>query len=82
MHPGLHNVHGCIASGFRCWRQPGGGCAGRHRLHPVAVRRGQAFPVTGDFAVAKIADFAASVLSSLIGVTELWGAQARNRMQE
>jgi NhaA family Na+:H+ antiporter len=36
---------------------------------------GQAFPVAGDFAVAKIAVFAASVLSSVIGVAVLWGAQ-------
>jgi NhaA family Na+:H+ antiporter len=39
---------------------------------------GQAFPVAGDFAVAKIAVFAASVLSSVIGVTVLWSASARN----
>jgi len=39
---------------------------------------GQAFPVAGDFAVAKIAVFAASVLSSVIGVAVLWRAQARN----
>ncbi|HVP11839.1 MAG TPA: Na+/H+ antiporter NhaA [Phycisphaerae bacterium] len=38
---------------------------------------GQAFPVAGDFVVAKIAVFAASVLSSVIGVTMLWGAPAR-----
>jgi NhaA family Na+:H+ antiporter len=38
---------------------------------------GQAFPVAGDFAVAKIAVFAASVLSSVIGVTVLWNAPAR-----
>jgi len=35
---------------------------------------GQAFPVAGDFAVAKVAVFAASVLSSLIGVILLWNA--------
>jgi NhaA family Na+:H+ antiporter len=38
---------------------------------------GQAFPVAGDFAVAKIAVFAASVLSSLIGVAVLWSAPAQ-----
>jgi Na+:H+ antiporter, NhaA family len=38
---------------------------------------GQAFPVAGDFAVAKIAVFAASVLSSVIGVAVLWGAHTR-----
>jgi NhaA family Na+:H+ antiporter len=39
---------------------------------------GQAFPVAGDFAAAKIAVFAASVLSSVIGVAVLWRAPARN----
>jgi Na+:H+ antiporter, NhaA family len=38
---------------------------------------GQAYPVEGDFAVAKIAVFAASVLSSLIGVAVLWSASPR-----
>jgi NhaA family Na+:H+ antiporter len=42
---------------------------------------GQAFPVAGDFAVAKIAVFAASVLSSVIGVAVLWSAPARNTVQ-
>jgi Na+:H+ antiporter, NhaA family len=35
---------------------------------------GQAFPAASDFAAAKIAVFAASVLSSLIGVALLWSA--------
>jgi Na+:H+ antiporter, NhaA family len=35
---------------------------------------GQAYPVAGDFAVAKIAVFSASVLSSLIGMAVLWRA--------
>jgi Na+:H+ antiporter, NhaA family len=35
---------------------------------------GQAFPVAADFAAAKIAVFAASVLSALIGVAVLWRA--------
>ena len=38
---------------------------------------GQVFPGTGDFAVAKIAVFAASVISSVIGVAVLWGARVR-----
>jgi len=38
---------------------------------------GQAYPVAGDFAVAKIAVFAASVLSSLVGVAVLWSASPR-----
>jgi len=35
---------------------------------------GQAFPVPGDFAAAKIAVFAASVLAAVIGVAILWHA--------
>jgi NhaA family Na+:H+ antiporter len=35
---------------------------------------GQAFPVLDDFATAKIAVFAASVLSAIIGMAVLWGA--------
>jgi Na+:H+ antiporter, NhaA family len=35
---------------------------------------GQAFPVQEDFAAAKIAVFAASVLSAIIGFAVLWGA--------
>ena len=37
---------------------------------------GQAFPAASDYAAAKIAVFAASVLSSVIGVAILWGAPA------
>ncbi len=36
---------------------------------------GQAFPVASDFAAAKIAVFAASILSAVIGVAVLWGAR-------
>jgi NhaA family Na+:H+ antiporter len=35
---------------------------------------GQAFVVAEDFAAAKIAVFAASVLSAIIGVAVLWNA--------
>ena len=35
---------------------------------------GQAFPAAADFAAAKIAVFAASLLSAVIGVALLWGA--------
>ena len=38
---------------------------------------GQAFPLPGDFAVAKIAVFAASVLSSVVGVAVVWSAPVR-----
>jgi len=37
---------------------------------------GQAFPAAADFAAAKIAVFAASVLSAVAGVAILWGARA------
>ena len=37
---------------------------------------GQAFPNAADFAAAKIAVFAASILSALIGVAILWGAKS------
>ncbi|RDV01248.1 Na+/H+ antiporter NhaA [Undibacter mobilis] len=37
---------------------------------------GEAFPVAGDYAAAKIAVFAASVLSAIIGVAILWNAKA------
>lgn len=39
---------------------------------------GQAFPVSGDFAVARIAVFTASKPSSLIGVALLWDAPPHN----
>jgi Na+:H+ antiporter, NhaA family len=37
---------------------------------------GQAFPVADDFAAAKIAVFAASVLSAIVGIAILWSARA------
>jgi NhaA family Na+:H+ antiporter len=40
---------------------------------------GQAFPVSGDFAAAKIAVFTASVLSAVIGVAVLWNAGRSDR---
>jgi NhaA family Na+:H+ antiporter len=36
---------------------------------------GQAFPLSSDFAAAKVAIFTASILSSVIGVAVLWNAQ-------
>ncbi|MGE4246273.1 MAG: Na+/H+ antiporter NhaA, partial [Parvibaculaceae bacterium] len=36
---------------------------------------GQAFPVASDFAAAKIAVFAASIVSAVIGVALLWNAR-------
>jgi Na+:H+ antiporter, NhaA family len=43
---------------------------------------GQAFPVPNDFVAAKIAVFAASVLSALIGVLILWNAQGQEAAGE
>jgi Na+:H+ antiporter, NhaA family len=43
---------------------------------------GQAFPVGEDFAAAKIAVFAASVLSAIIGVAVLWGAPSQEATPE
>jgi NhaA family Na+:H+ antiporter len=37
---------------------------------------GQAFPVAGDYAAAKIAVFGASVLAAIVGVAILWNAKA------
>jgi NhaA family Na+:H+ antiporter len=37
---------------------------------------GQAFPDLSDFAAAKIAVFAASILSAIIGIAVLWGAKS------
>lgn len=43
---------------------------------------GQAFPGPADFAAAKIAVFAASILSALIGVALLWGAHGEAATSE
>jgi NhaA family Na+:H+ antiporter len=45
---------------------------------------GQAFPVESDFAAAKIAVFAASVLSTVIGIALLWrsGGEQNNAGEE
>ena len=41
---------------------------------------GQAFPTSSDFAAAKIAVFAASILSAVIGVAILWNAGSTERV--
>lgn len=43
---------------------------------------GQAFPVAGDFAAAKIAVFVASILSALLGVAILWTAPSPENESE
>ena len=40
---------------------------------------GQAFPAALDFAAAKIAVFAASVISAIVGVAVLWSAPRENQ---
>jgi NhaA family Na+:H+ antiporter len=42
----------------------------------------QAFPSATDFSVAKIAVFAASILSSIVGTTLLWGASHQELLEE
>jgi NhaA family Na+:H+ antiporter len=57
------------------WRQLGGaGALAGIGFTMSLFIAGQAFPVFEDFAAAKIAVFAASVLSAIIGVAVLWGA--------
>ena len=43
---------------------------------------GQAFPVAGDFAAAKVAVFAASVISAFLGVGILWNAPTPSSEEE
>ena len=43
---------------------------------------GQAFPRAEDFAVAKIAVFAASMLSAVLGTAVLWRASAEGRLDD
>jgi Na+:H+ antiporter, NhaA family len=57
------------------WRQLGGaGALAGIGFTMSLFIAGQAFPDVGDFAAAKIAVFAASVLSAIIGMAVLWGA--------
>jgi len=57
------------------WRQLGGaGALAGIGFTMSLFIAGQAFPVPADFAAAKIAVFAASVLAALIGVGVLWSA--------
>jgi len=61
------------------WRQLGGaGALAGIGFTMSLFIAGQAFPVAGDFAAAKIAVFAASVLSAIIGVAVLWGAPSQD----
>lgn len=65
--------------GVYSWRQLGGaGALAGIGFTMSLFIAGQAFPVAADFAVAKIAVFAASALSAVIGVAVLWRASARN----
>ncbi len=57
------------------WRQlAGAGALGGIGFTMSLFIAGQAFPMQDDFAAAKIAVFAASVISAAVGVLVLWGA--------
>jgi NhaA family Na+:H+ antiporter len=43
---------------------------------------GQAFPSAADFSAAKIAVFAASILSAAVGTAVLWGASRQELFEE
>ena len=62
------------------WRQLGGAgvLAGIGFTMSLFIA-GQAFPDLNDFAAAKIAVFAASVLSAIIGMAVLWGAPSPDK---
>jgi NhaA family Na+:H+ antiporter len=58
------------------WRQlAGAGALGGIGFTMSLFIAGQAFPADSDFAAAKIAVFAASVLSALVGVALLFSAR-------
>jgi NhaA family Na+:H+ antiporter len=65
------------------WRQlaGAGGLAGIGFTMSLFIA-GQAFPSAEDYAAAKLAVFAASVISALIGVALLWGAGKANGEEE
>ncbi|MEO8017133.1 MAG: Na+/H+ antiporter NhaA [Pseudomonadota bacterium] len=61
------------------WRQLGGaGALAGIGFTMSLFIAGQAFPDLKDFAAAKIAVFAASVLSAIIGMAVLWGAPSQD----
>lgn len=66
---------------YSWWQLAGAGALAGIGFTMSLFIAGQAFPVAGDFAAAKIAVFAASVLSSVIGVAVLWSVQARKTVQ-
>jgi NhaA family Na+:H+ antiporter len=62
------------------WRQlAGAGALGGIGFTMSLFIAGQAFPVQDDYAAAKIAVFAASVISAVAGVMVLWGASRTAR---
>jgi NhaA family Na+:H+ antiporter len=69
-----------MARGDSGWLKPAAYSGGSSAARVLAIGSmslfiaGQAFPVVADFAASKIAVFAASVLSAIIGVAVLWGA--------
>lgn len=66
-----------VKPGEYSWRQLGGaGALAGIGFTMSLFIAGQAYPLADDFSAAKIAVFAASVLSAVIGVAVLWGARA------
>jgi NhaA family Na+:H+ antiporter len=59
---------------YSWWQLAGAGALAGIGFTMSLLIAGQAFPLAGDLAVAKIAVFAASVLSSVVGVGVLWRA--------
>ncbi len=72
-----------IKPGGYSWRQlaGAGGLAGIGFTMSLFIA-GVAFPVPADFAAAKIAVLSASVLSALIGVALLWGAETPSEEEQ
>jgi Na+:H+ antiporter, NhaA family len=65
------------------WRQLGGaGALAGIGFTMSLFIAGQAFPAQADFDTAKIAVFAASLLSAVIGVAVLWGAPRAARTSD
>jgi NhaA family Na+:H+ antiporter len=66
-----------FGTGAYSWRQiAGAGALAGIGFTMSLFIAGQAFPVAGDFAAAKVAVLAAALLSSVVGVAVLWTAPA------
>jgi NhaA family Na+:H+ antiporter len=69
-------------SAYSWWQLLGAGALAGIGFTMSLFIAGQAFPVASDFAAAKIAVFAASVVSALIGVAVLWHAPTQETAGE